>query len=370
MTHPRAVVKDAHKVEEKVGERKEVQDVDDQVRKICSLWHLAKPAGSNVWLLPPRDSRDDTQLASEAKIPAQHTANSVRKEPGGNKDIPTNGRLGSHEEEEGEEGQGAGDEYLRLLEEDVSFEYEEEEGEVGEVSSVGSLTHNGVERVAQGDPSQVLMGMHFYIQEDSAASGSGGTGVAEGMGSVGGIGDGRGGRPEGKEKEDESKNGGGGHGGLEGTPKEGERKEEEETKERNEVEDAGEEEEEMGENGGESQKGTKKRATAGSGEVGGGKAGGSVGRGSTGEEGGLGGGRVSEQDGREDGRNPVSPKSPVVLQKSTPLQPLSVLEQVCGTGRFHRLLLTYFLLTYELTLAASQQRQAGQGEVKAVPHIF
>jgi hypothetical protein len=240
----------------------------------------------------------------EKKMFASSTANSVRKESGGNKDIPTNGRLGSHEEEEGEEGQGGGDEYLRLLEEDdSSFEYEEEEGEVGEVN------------------------------------------------------------------EDDRRNGEGVQGGLEGTPDEGERKEEKK-KERNEMQDAGGEKEEMGESGGKGQKGTKKRAKDGGGEVGGGKAGGSVGRGSTGEEGGLGGGRVSEQDGREDGRNPVSPKSPVVLQKSTPLQPLSVLEQVCGTGRFHRLLLTYFLLTYELTLAASQQRQAGQGEVKAVPHIF
>jgi hypothetical protein len=66
----------------------------------------------------------------------------------------------------------------------------------------------------------------------------------------------------------------------------------------------------------------------------------------------------------------MSPKSPGVLQKRKLLQPLSVSEQVCGIGLFHRLLLTYFLLTYELTLAASQQRQAGQGEVKAVPHIF
>jgi hypothetical protein len=39
----------------------------------------------------------------------------------------------------------------------------------------------------------------------------------------------------------------------------------------------------------------------------------------------------------------VSPKSPVVLQKSTPLQPLSASEQVCCKGLFHRLLLTYFL---------------------------
>jgi hypothetical protein len=37
------------------------------------------------------------------------------------------------------------------------------------------------------------------------------------------------------------------------------------------------------------------------------------------------------------------PKSPVVLQQSTPLQPLSVLEQVCGTGLFHGLLVAYFL---------------------------
>jgi hypothetical protein len=37
------------------------------------------------------------------------------------------------------------------------------------------------------------------------------------------------------------------------------------------------------------------------------------------------------------------PKSPVVLQKSTPLQPLSASEQVCCKGLFHRLLLTYFL---------------------------
>jgi hypothetical protein len=39
----------------------------------------------------------------------------------------------------------------------------------------------------------------------------------------------------------------------------------------------------------------------------------------------------------------VSPKLSVVLQQSTPLQPLSVLEQVCGIGLFHSLLWTYFL---------------------------
>jgi hypothetical protein len=112
---------------------------------------------------------------------------------------------------------------------------------------------------------------------------------------------------------------------------------------------------EVGESGGKGQKGTKEKVKDGGGEVGGCKAGGRFGRGSTGEEGGLGGRRVSEQDGREDGRNPMSPKSPVVLQKSTPLQPqlLSVVEQVCGIGLFHRLLLTYFLLTYELTHATA-----------------
>jgi hypothetical protein len=243
------------------------------------------------------------------------------------------------------------------LEEDVSFEYEEEEGEVGEVSSVVSPTHNGVERVAQGDPSQVSMGMRFCIEEDSAASGSGG--AAEGIGSGGGIGDGRVGGQEGKGNDDERKNGGGGHEGLEGTPDEGERKVDEKTKERNEVQDAGGEKEEMGESGGNDQKGTKERAKDGGGEVGRGKAGGSVGRGSTGEEGGLGGRRVSEQGGRENGRSPMSPKSPGVLQKRKLLQPLSVSEQVCGIGLFHSLLLTYFLLTHELThAAASQQRHA------------
>jgi hypothetical protein len=279
----------------------------------------------------------------EQHMSASSTASSVGKEPGGNKDIPTNGRLGSLEVEEGEEGQGAGDEYLRLLEEDVSFfEYEEEEGDVGQVSSVVSPTHNGVERVAQGDPSQVSMGMRFYIEEDSAASDCGGT--AEEIGSGGGIGDGRVGGQEGKGNDDERKNGEGGNEGLEGTPNEGERKEEKKTKKRNEVQVAGGEKEEMGESGGIGQKGTKKRAKDGGGEVGGGKAGGSVGRGSIGEEGGLGGRRVSEQGVREDGRKPVSPKSPVVLQKSTSLQPLSVLEQVCGIGLFHRLLVASFLL--------------------------
>ena len=125
------------------------------------------------------------------------------------------------------------------------------------------------------------------------------------------------------------------------------------------MQDAGGERGEMGESGGKDQKGKKERAKDGGGEVGGCKAGGSVGRGSTGREGGLGGRRVSEQGGREDGRNTLSPKAPVVLQKSTPLQPLSVLEQVCGIGLFHSLLLTYFLLTHELThAAASQQRHA------------
>ena len=37
------------------------------------------------------------------------------------------------------------------------------------------------------------------------------------------------------------------------------------------------------------------------------------------------------------------PKSPVVLKKSIPLQPLSASEQVCRIGLFHKPLLTYFL---------------------------
>ncbi len=230
---------------------------------------------------------------------------------------------------------------------------EDEEGVWGEVSSgVGAASQGGsttdtprsidtlVPEIARSNPDYPGKGGSIEGGVVDGGDEGGVRGGAQGGGSTasgGPGGEGIGGN------EDESKKGGGGHGGLEGTPKEGERKEEEKMKERNEVQDAGGEKEEMGESGGTGQKGTKERAKDGGGEDGEGRAGGSVGRGSTGEEGGLGGRRVSEQDGREDGRSPVSPRSPGVLQKSTPLQPLSASEQVCCKGLFHRLLLTYFL---------------------------